>query len=206
MAATTESRLLIVEGRGDRDVVEHLVRRHGLETNFGILDKEGYVPLRKSISVEVKAPGRETLGIMADANDNFAGRWQSIFHALKEVDCDVPDTLSHSGSVFDGPRGLRVGLWLMPNNQGPGELENFVRCMIPPDDPVFPHAMRYIDGIPQNERKFTDGKRIRAYVHAWLATRKKPRPMGTAIQAGDLLHDVPAARSFVDWLRQLFGC
>jgi len=74
MAATTESRLLIVEGRGDRDVVEHLVRRHGLETNFGILDKEGYVPLRKSISVEVKAPGRETLGIMADANDNFAGR------------------------------------------------------------------------------------------------------------------------------------
>ena len=77
----------------------------------------------------------------------------------------------------------------MPDNKGSGELEDFVYNMIPVNDPIFPRAKRYIDEIPENDRKFTDGKLTRAHVHAWLATRKKPRPMGTAITAGDLLHD-----------------
>ena len=204
METTTNSRVLIVEGSDDEHVVKHLVKRHCFKRDFEISKKGGYRQLKKSIPVEVNAPGRDALGFVADANDNVIGRWQSISGALKEAGCDVPDILPNSGSMFPGPRGLRVGVWLMPDNKSGGELENLVHEMIPKGDPILPRARSYIDQIPERDRKFTNAKLTRAYVHAWLATRAKPRPMGLAIAAGDLRHDVPTASSFVTWLRLLF--
>lgn len=83
----------------------------------------------------------------------------------------------------------------MPDNCGPGELEDFVQTMIRPDDPIWPRAERYIEGIPAEDRRFTDGKATGAKVHAWLAAQERPRPMGLAIQAGDL--DVSAVRTSI---------
>ena len=93
----------------------------------------------------------------------------------------------------------------MPDNQLAGELENFIEKMIPASDPVWPLSEAYIDGIPQAARKFADGKILRAKVHAWLAAREDPRPMGTSIRAGDLDINAPASTSFVNWLRRLFN-
>ena len=75
----------------------------------------------------------------------------------------------------------RVGIWLMPNNKVPGELEEFVASMIPDGDPVWPLAKDYVDRIPTKHRKFSDRKILRAKVHSWLATRTEPRKMGAAI-------------------------
>ena len=93
----------------------------------------------------------------------------------------------------------------MPDNQRTGELEDFVADMIPRDDPVWPRARQYIDGIPKADRKFKEGKLTRAYVHAWLAARNKPRPMGTAVEVNDLRHDSTNAASLVGWLNRLFS-
>ena len=93
----------------------------------------------------------------------------------------------------------------MPDNEVTGELEDFVRSMLPDDDPVWPRSESYIDGIPESYRKFTDNKVLRAKVHAWLATRKIPRLMGVAVRDGDLRIDGELATRFLDWLRQLFG-
>ena len=48
----------------------------------------------------------------------------------------------------------RVGVWLMPDNESAGELEDFVARMIPGDDPVWPLSESYIEGIPLVDRKF----------------------------------------------------
>ena len=205
MDPANSSRVLLVEGSSDMHVVIHLLQRHGLEPNFEIADKQGFPALRKSIYGEVNVSGRQALGILADANDDVTGRWQAISGRLAKAGCAVPKTPARAGSVFPGPRDMRVGVWLMPDNQGSGELEDFVHDLIPATDPVLPRARRYIDGIPAGERKFEKRKLTRAYVHAWLATRKEPRPMGTAIRTGDLLHDAGAASSFVNWLLRLFG-
>ena len=92
----------------------------------------------------------------------------------------------------------------MPDNQHGGELEDVVHAMIPENDPMLPRARRYINGIPEKDRKFANAKLTKAHVHAWLASCKRPRPMGTAISAGDLRHDVPITNAFVGWLRELF--
>ena len=52
---------------------------------------------------------------------------------------------------------------------------------------------------------FKEGKLTRAYVHAWLAACKRPRPMGTAVEVNDLRHDSTNAVSLVGWLNRLFG-
>ena len=93
----------------------------------------------------------------------------------------------------------------MPDNGSAGELEDFVRRLLPAGDPVWPRAQRYIDDIPTAHREFTTGKILRAQIHTWLATRKEPRKMGVAIGAGDLNASHPLATQFVDWLRRLFG-
>ena len=87
----------------------------------------------------------------------------------------------------------------------PGELENFVAEMIPDDDPIWPLARRYIDGIPERDRKFAKKKTMRAKVHAWLATRKTPGFMGSEIGQGDMRTDGPLVVQFTDWLRKLFA-
>ena len=63
----------------------------------------------------------------------------------------------------------------------------------------------YVNGIPATARKFRAGKTLRANVHSWLAVRADPRPMGSAIGAGDLNLEAPDAVQFVTWLQRLFG-
>lgn len=197
--------LLVVEGNDERHVIENLLQRHGLTQSFTIDPKGGFSELHQSIYNEVNAPRRRSLGILADANDHPDRRWQSISDKLKEAACNVPNRPAAEGSIFAGPRGVRVGVWLMPDNARPGELENFVAGMIPTTDPIWPRAQSFINDIPADLRPFRPQKLVRAHVHAWLATRATPRPMGLAIAAGDLLYDGPIATKFVAWLQNLFG-
>ena len=195
--------LLIVEGNDERHVIEKLLNRHDLDAPE-IDPKGGFSELHKSIYNEVNASGRRTLGIIADANDRPDQRWQSISNKLKEASCAAPDSLSEGGVIVSGPRDIRVGVWLMPDNQRSGELEDFVADLIPEDDQIWSMARAFIDGIPEALRLFPPQKLLRAQVHAWLATRRKPRPMGLAIEAGDLKHDAPVARTFLNWFQNLF--
>ena len=198
--------LLVVEGPDEEHVVEKLLSRHGVHLQgFEIKPKGGFAELRKSIYNEVNASGRQTLGIIADANEHPDQRWQSISDQLKKASCVVPASISARGEIFSGPRNVRVGVWLMPDNERSGELEDFVADLIPRDDPIWPRAKRYIDEIPDDLRLFPPQKLMRAHVHAWLATRKAPRPMGQAITAGDLSHQAPVAIAFVKWIESLFG-
>ena len=70
--------------------------------------------------------------------------------------------------------------------------------MIPPGDPVWPLSEVYIDDIPEEYRRFAQRKILKAKVHAWLATRERPRPMGSAIDAGDLDMNAANGLGFLD--------
>ena len=93
----------------------------------------------------------------------------------------------------------------MPDNMSPGELEDFVKVMIPCEqDPVWPLAACFIESIPVKDRKFAENKVDKAKVYAWLATRKDPPRMGSAVSAGDLDLGAELPTAFVGWLRKLF--
>ncbi len=196
-------RVLLVEGTDDEHVVRHLCHGHQAMPQFSIQKKEGIEKLLDDIGLEILAPDRKAIGIIVDANDDLDARWQAVTNRLREEHIDeVPDSPDPTGTII--PSTPRVGLWLMPDNTSPGELENFVSEMIPDDVPIWPRSQSYIDDIPESDRKFTEKKILRAKVHAWLATRRDPRPMGTAIRARDLHIDGTLSTTFAKWLRQLF--
>lgn len=197
------SRLLLVEGADDEHVVRHLCHLEPDMPEFAISDKKGFPNLKDAIGPELKVPGRTALGILVDANDDLDARWQAIGHRLRKVAVNPPTQTTSAGTVVQGK--LRVGIWLMPDNGSAGELEDFIRRLIPAGDPVWPRAQRYIDDIPTADRKFATGKILRAKIHAWLATRAEPRKMGAALGTGDLVVADPLAQEFVGWLRRLFG-
>ena len=203
---SNNSKVLLVEGQDDKHVVRHLCYKIGLEKDFCIRVKGNIDELLDAISLEIKAPGLNSIGIVADANDDLDARWRAVSDRfrdrLREADIKPPDAPSSEGTIIDSTP--RIGVWLMPDNRSPGELEDFVQTMIPAGDPVWPRSRQYIDGIPDESRKFIPKKKSRAELYAWLATRKDPKLMGAAIGAEDLWIDGALCTSFAAWMRRLF--
>lgn len=194
---------LLVEGDDDEHVVRHLCNKHQQNiSDLKIINKGGFDNLVKAIGPEYKASGRKVLGILVDANDDFSARWESIKDHLRNTGVNPPEKMQPEGTIIEGQP--RIGIWIMPDNGSDGELEDFIQQLIPTDDPVWPLAKCYIDGIPDCARKFKQGKILRAMIHAWLATCKEPRKMGAAITANDLNASAPPAQQFIDWVQRLF--
>ena len=204
--ANSPPRVLVVEGVDDKHVANHIAKRIELCKSFEVVPKNDVTQVIKSIPTEIKVPGREVIGFMLDANSNVDSRWKAIRHRLGQVSLNSPEKPMPSGTVVDATSTTpRVGIWLMPDNESPGELEDFVAQMIPDEDPVWPLAQQYIKGIPEPARKFTPKKARRAEVYAWLAAREDPGPMGAAIRKHDLETDGALCKEFSEWLRALFG-
>ena len=197
-----ENRVLLVEGEDERHVVRHICESNSLPASFCIREKGGRPKLLASIRSEILAEGRIAVGIVVDANNNSQSRWQSIAHKLGTAGITTPAGPDSNGTIIGGQP--RVGIWLMPDNKSPGELEDFIASMIPSEDPVWPLSKDYIDAIPEEHREFKEGKIQRAKVHAWLAAREEPRLMGSAIGRGDLETNSGNCKKFMGWLRKLF--
>ena len=198
------AKLLLVEGQDDRHVVRHIHNRLNLNIDFQIDDRQGWESLRETIPIEMRVASRQSLGILVDADTNMEDRWRSVRDALARAGLilPVPRDPHPGGTIIDGE--IRVGVWLMPDNARAGELEDFIAEMIPEGDPVWPLAQEYINGIPAGDRKFRDRKILKAQLHAWLAAREEPRPMGSAIRTGELQVNGALCQTFSDWLIRLF--
>ena len=172
---------------------------------FEIVEKGGLEKLMASIVPELTAPGRQAVGIVVDANDDIEARWAAVKNRLDRAGFVVGERDS-AGTVIRGtPPEPDAGVWIMPDNRSPGELEDFIEAMIPANDAVWPLSRAYIDGgIPSRDRLFSAEKALRAQVHAWLAARERPRPMGVAIRAGDLDVEGVGCAGLTTWLRRLF--
>ena len=203
ISSAADSRVLLVEGQDDEYVVSRLLEQHKSALPFSILNKQTISKLLPSISLEIGAPDRQAVGILVDANDDIAARWDAVRGQLSKADILPPTAPDSAGTIIDGTP--RVGIWLMPDNESSGELEDFVVRMIPDGDEVWPLSQRYIEEIPEAERKFSAKKKLRAQLYAWLAAREDPRQMGLAIRAHDLEVDGDLSKTFVAWLAKLFG-
>lgn len=199
------SRVLLVEGQDDRHVVGHMLKMAETQvlSHDDIVDKKGVNNLLRAVTVEMKAPGREVLGIVLDANDAPRARWQSVGDRLKSADVVLPQSPVRGGAIIQGTP--RVGVWLMPNNRSLGQLEDFVSTMIPDDEPAWPLARKYIADIPPEHRQFSEAKARKAEVHAWLASRRQPGRLGEAVARGDLGIEGVLCRQFLAWIATLFG-
>jgi hypothetical protein len=196
---------LLVEGKDDRSVVSALCKKCGIHENFEIVDCQGVDNLMSRISVTFKISGIETVGIIIDADENLQSRWDSLKNILLSTDFKAPQILPETGLILE-KNSKKTGVWIMPNNNANGRLEDFISFLIPPEDELLPVVHSKLDYIETRKlNKYSETHKSKAIIHTWLAWQKDPcTPMGASITKKYLSADDTTCRKFVQWLNNLF--
>ncbi|HUT92517.1 MAG TPA: DUF3226 domain-containing protein [Thermoguttaceae bacterium] len=219
-------RILLVEGQDDQHVMWNLFEvravpkmftverpnpHENVEEGVGSGTDGGDTALLDSIRRWLLEVDLDCLAIVIDANDKGpAARWQSIRSRLLNAGYQsIPEKHSLKGTVFElplaprSPRSVRFSVWVMPDNQSTGMLEDFLAGLIREDDEMLPRVDGFLDSIPTEQRRFRPQHRPKARIHTWLAVGERPgRPMGQAIKADSQLDaNHPTVQPFLDWVQ-----
>ena len=216
--------LLLVEGKDEQHIFWSLLQQHDFPEVFGIFvpdhhpDAGGKDMIKEAFATRLKVGNQRRLGVVLDADEDLDARWRSLRDVLRKHGYSTaPDEPDPMGAIIPPPDapGVReddtqfhpvVGIWLMPNNQLPGTLEDFLRWLVPPDDPDWTHAEGSVATLPSLiARDVNEAWLSKARLHTWLAWQEEPgKPFGTALTARYLRADAEAVQPLLSWLRRLF--
>ena len=212
---------LIVEGN-DAIAIANLLIKRGLSAPKGYenkikFEKEfvkntgGFNNISKFIREALDNSDLSNLGIIVDADDaNLITRFESIKQVILEKRGDKMPienaTIIESGTIFEEADKLKIGIWIMPDNQSPGYLEHFLSGLVDPDDALWIQVQHTILDLEKNNlKRFSPTKEQKAILHTWLAWQQDPgKPFGQAIASGFLNANSPNADQFVDWFSRTF--
>lgn len=203
-----QKKVLLAEGPNDKHVIGNLLRAHDVG-GLGIRDKGGISNILETLKTEIDA-NQDFLGIVVDANLSLSSRWQSLGDRLRHEEIgynNVPVEPVEDGLILEGQGFLpKLGIWVMPNNQLPGKIEDFIRLLVADDkEGLWQLSEKAVREIPTENRLFADKDIIKANVHNFLAWQDEPgRPMGESITRRYFQPDAPEALNFVDWVRRLY--
>jgi len=201
---------LLVEGKNDRHVVWALCQKYNVPEVFSVEtpgDAGGVDALLDSLPVRLKTSGLRALGLMLDADLDINARWDRVRNRLTQAGYDsIPQLPVNTGTIIRTEGKPIVGVWIMPNNNLPGMLEDFVAHLIPEDDLLVNNARFVLDNMEsEGLNRYALVHRPKAFIHTWLAWQETPgQPMGQAITANVLNHRIDLANLFVTWLNNLF--
>ena len=219
---TLQRSRLHVEGRDDVHVVKHLLLQHQIDCPL-VRDSRPaseFVPnvpeirgtndrnaVLDSIETAVRFGNGRSVGFVLDADTEPRDRWRSVCGRLRGFELDLPDVIPPEGFVNDVEEfGVRVGVWLMPDNQREGALEDFLADLVDANDALLPIAERSTMEARDSGAEFAEVDHQKAVLHTWLAWQREPGlPYGTAIKARYFRVDSPSAVAFVDWYKRVFS-
>lgn len=207
----THTYKLLVEGNDDQHVVWALCQKHSVPETFDVLDCGSVENVLKEFKLRLRlADNNHRIAIVVDADMNMKSRWESIISMLKDTgkyDCDNI-VLPKDGLVLESTDKSypKVGIWLMPDNNQSGMLEDFMAALATPDDALMKKSEDVLTEI-ENEgiQKYKPVHRSKAKIHTYLAWQDVPgRPMGQAITANILDSNSDVAVKFAEWLKGMF--
>jgi hypothetical protein len=131
---------LLVEGDEDKRVIPQLIEANGIR--WGERRDEWPVEIEAvggidellrpgSIRAELGQRNLQRLGILLDADDQPAERWQRLRAECAALSLDLPATPPPEGAIVRSQEGKSLGIWLMPDNQSRGMLETFLAYLCP---------------------------------------------------------------------------
>ncbi len=216
MATRINPKKLLVEGDEDKRVIPQLIEANGIpwgekrsEWVLEIKECNGFESMVEKgvIETELKESGLKVLGIIADANENVKQRWSSLRNRCLGTFSELPDDVPASGLIQENESGLKLGVWLMPDNQSHGMMETFLTYLVPDDgNPVLKFAESARNKAHRLGAPYKEAHSDKAKIHTWLAWQDPPgRPLHNAVMQRLLDPCSPHAAVFVTWFRSLFG-
>lgn len=212
MSASAPSKVLLVEGRDEVSSLPYLLESVGIAwpddappvhlVSGGGVDQ---VLDAKKIGVRLKSSGLERLGLLVDADLSAEARWGQARDCLRSLHLKVPDALPPDGAIFEGPRGVRIGIWIMPDNVAAGMYEDWLHVLRESEPDLEAHIETSLEEARTLGASWRDVHRSKARLHTWLAWRDPPG-VGLVLAAKDgAFSGVSVDDAFVRWFRALFG-
>jgi len=201
------SKKLFVEGNDDQHVVWALCEKFKVSETFDVINCEGIDKLNEQIPVRFKQSGIDTLGIIIDADTEIKNRWTFLKGLLSAQGFKVPDGLPSTGLVLRNESNISVGVWIMPNNNLNGMLEDFISFLVPKGDKLLPIVNSTLDDIEKQKlNKYSPIHKSKAVIHSWLSWQEDPgTPMGLGITKRYLTTDEETCLLLIKWLDELFN-
>ena len=205
---------MIVEGYEDLHAVVGLMEHHvfwpddktARPVEIAIGKSVDEILNKAYISSKLKQSGLQRLGIMLDADVDASGRWKSLRTLLQQQFPNLPEDLPTEGVISSNDGGIKIGVWIMPDNQSVGMLETFLKVLVPVEGkPLWEFAVECTAKAKQYGASYIDRHTDKAGVHAWLAWHNPPgEKFGLAITKKILDPKSKAAEPFVNWFSKLF--
>lgn len=208
-------KILLVEGNDDKHSVIGLMKHHTswpedrnlwpvwveVGNSVSELLAEGY------LTSELKAKNVEIVGLMLDADINSEGRYQRIHQLCKGLFPEIPEQLPSDGLVIENEEKKRFGVWIMPNNQIAGDLETFLRSLVPDEqERIWKLACESVLNARYAGAKCRDVHVPKANLYTWLAWQDSPgQAPGVALTQKLLDPQSEAAKPFVSWFKMLYN-
>lgn len=204
-----KNRILLVEGRDDEQVIYQFCNYCGINNRqqFTVKPLDGITELLKDLQLRTRSSDLEVLGIILDADTDLQGQWERIRGAVEPQQYQLPDRPSVTGTIVESarPQRPRLGIWIMPDNQLTGTIEDFLLHLTRKGDTTLSRAKTAVDAIPDNERRFKPSYYSKALIHTWLAWQEEPgTALGLAITRNYLDPGQNPAPAFKTWLETLF--
>ena len=128
-------RKLLVEGKDDLRTLPELLELAGIpwgpkkeDAPIWIEDYDGIEALLETdaIDAQLSASGTQAVGVIVDADEAPGAQWERIRRLLERRFPELPEALPSDGLVHERDGHPRVGVWIMPDNIGPGMLETML--------------------------------------------------------------------------------
>jgi hypothetical protein len=217
-------RILLVEGLSDESFYSAIIKKFSLNAsvvaaapgslNGGKNSKNGAINLLEGLLQDLFDGNRERIALVVDAdwatfNQGFAGFENTVKHVVEKIKplgyIEKHEVLKGGGLVFEHNDGLPpFGLWVMPNNNDQGALEDWIKTtIVSTEKALFNKAVSTVAAL--DDKKFKPHQQSKAELATWLAWQKKPGEGLYYLLEADLLdsqsHEL---LRFVSWLKYLF--
>jgi hypothetical protein len=212
--------LLLVEGATERRAIPELVEANGviweISPKMPIVFIDDYAGGDKKvikpavISNELNVAKRETLGLIVDADDSCANRWQSIRNTCINFIPDLPKDIPLEGLVHNtvkkNGKPVKFGVWIMPDNKTSGMLETFLAYLIRDESEIlWQYSQKVVSEAKSKGANYKPTHVDKANIHTWLAWQDEPgNQLHIAVKKKVLDPQHPKAVVFVNWFRTLY--
>lgn len=200
-------KVLLVEGKNDAHLICALCVHFNVPQHFGIYncESDGQV-LRRLNVLFIGSEPLEVVGVVLDADaPNLTSKWQSVSDILGKAGYTVPLSPAKGGTIIKANNLPTIGVWLMPDNEVDGMLEDF--CMrLAPKQSIEYAGLCVTEAHNGGHTTFGETHRAKAAIHTYLAWQNEPgMPLGLAVKAKALDPTQPIAVEFSEFLVNLFS-
>lgn len=162
-----------------------------------------------AITLRIKSRETEILGVVIDANNDFAGRWNRLRQLCGKCEPPfdgIPDQIPKEGLISTNADNKRLGIWIMPDNSNRGMIETFMQFLVPAaEQQIYTHSVAATAAAVKLGARCNPKDSDKSHIYAWLAWQDPPgQSMGTALVQKLLDARAPYAAAFVKWFRELF--